>query len=92
MQDCIPQFHSRRAFTGLVFLKFDIVPCVKRLKKGSFKRHTQHRGWTEILGEVAEKPLEDHFITSRDVPSLLSPSRGRGHCLLASQKQLKMLH
>lgn len=80
MQDCFPQ--CRRAFTGLVFLKFDIVSCVKRLKKC----------WTEILGEAAEEPLEDHVITSADVPSLLSPYRGRGHCLLASQEQLKMSH
>lgn len=90
MQDCFPQ--SRRAFSGLVCLKFDIVSCVKRLKKGSFKKSNQYWGWTEILGEAAEEPLEDHVIPSTDVPSLLSPSRGRGHCFLASQEQLKMSH
>lgn len=88
MQDCFPQ--SRRAFSGLVCLKFDIVSCVKRLKKGSFKKSNQYWGWTEILGEAAEEPFEDHVIPSTDVPSLLSPSRGRGHCFLASQEQLKM--
>lgn len=42
------------------FLKLDSVSCVQRLKKGSFKRSNRYWGWTELLGEAAGEPLEDH--------------------------------